>query len=197
MSITTIQSEDWITRADMAALMRSSEDTVRRAEKKHQLQTREDDAGRVLVNVGDFVGVGLLSPEDLTVGATPAESAEVLRARETVTALKAQVAELTGRLGAERPGPRHPARAARASRTSRSPSRPPSSPSSLPASARSAVRHEHRAPRAARHARHLHSPAPPTASNATGTPLRREAGRRQRPAAVAGLRRRAAAARRR
>ena len=40
-SPTTVQGEDWITRADMAALMRKSEDTVRRAEKKHQLETRE------------------------------------------------------------------------------------------------------------------------------------------------------------
>jgi uncharacterized coiled-coil protein SlyX len=98
MPTTTVQGEAWITRADMAALMRKSEDTVRRAEKKHQLETREDDAGRVRVNVGDLVRIGLLHPGDLTAGATPADPAEVLRARETVTALKTQVAELTGRL---------------------------------------------------------------------------------------------------
>ena len=98
MSFTTLQSEDWITRADMAVLIRKSEDTVRRACEKHDLETREDEAGRVLVNVGDFVRIGRLRPEDLTVGATPAESAEVLRARETVTAVKAQVGELIGRL---------------------------------------------------------------------------------------------------
>lgn len=98
MSHPTIQVEDWITRADIAALIRKSEDTVRRAEKKHSLETREDSAGRVLVNVGDFVSIGLLRPADLTTGATPAESAELVRTRETITALKAQVAELTGRL---------------------------------------------------------------------------------------------------
>jgi phage shock protein A len=98
MSTTIIQAEDWITRADMAALMKRSEDTVRRAEKKHELKTREDEARRALVAVADFLRLGLIRPQDLTVGATPAESAEVLRARETVAALKAQVAEMTGRL---------------------------------------------------------------------------------------------------
>ena len=98
MSTTTIQAADWITRADMAALMKRSEDTVRRAEKKNDLENREDEAGRVLVCVADFLRIGLIRPQDLTVGATPAESAEVLRARETITALKTQVAELTGRL---------------------------------------------------------------------------------------------------
>jgi hypothetical protein len=98
MSTTTIQAEDWITRADMAALMNRHEDTVRRAERKHELETRKDDADRVLVCVADFLKLGLIRPQDLTLGATPAESAEVLRARETITALKAQVAELSGRL---------------------------------------------------------------------------------------------------
>ena len=107
MSHTTVQAEDWITREDMDALMRSSTDTVRRDETKirklydddgRHYETRTDDAGRVLVNVGDFVRIGRLRPEDLTLGATPAESAEVLRAREVITALKAQVGELTGRL---------------------------------------------------------------------------------------------------
>ena len=45
----TVQAEDWVTRADLAALMRRSEDTVRRAVKTQHLQTRDDDAGRVLV----------------------------------------------------------------------------------------------------------------------------------------------------
>ena len=107
MSHTTVSAEDWITREDMAALMRSSTDTVRRDEAKirrlyeedgRPYETRTDEAGRVLVNVGDFVRIGRLRPEDLTLGATPAESAEVLRARDTITALKAQVAELSGRL---------------------------------------------------------------------------------------------------
>lgn len=94
----TVQAADWVTREDMAALMRASTDTVRRDCRMHDLETREDETGRILVNVGDFLRIGRLRPEDLTVGGSPAESAEVLRARETVTVLKAQVAELTGRL---------------------------------------------------------------------------------------------------
>lgn len=90
---------DWITREDMAVLIRKSPDTVRRQAKKHDLAERTDEAGRVLVSVGDFLRLGHLRPEDLAVGATPAESAEVLRARETLTALRVQVGELTGRLG--------------------------------------------------------------------------------------------------
>jgi hypothetical protein len=97
-SSVTTSAEDWVTREDMAALMRVHPDTVRRACHKNELDTREDEAGRVLVNIGDFLRIGRLRPEDLTAGATPAESAEVLRARATVTALTAQVAELTGRL---------------------------------------------------------------------------------------------------
>lgn len=91
-------AEDWIPRDDMAQLIRSSVDTVKREAKKHDLTTRTDGAGRVLVNVEDFLRIGRLRPEDLTVGGTPAESAAMLRMRETVTALSAQVAELTGRL---------------------------------------------------------------------------------------------------
>lgn len=93
-------SQDWIPRADMAALIRKSEDTVRRLVTKHDLTTRTDDKGRVLVRVDDFVTLGHLRAEDLTAGLTPAESAEVLRARESVTALRVHVAELTGRLTA-------------------------------------------------------------------------------------------------
>ena len=90
--------EDWIPRADLAALMRKSPDTVRRAVDKHGLDTRTDDAGRVLVRVADFLRLGHLRAEDILPGTTATESAEVLRARDTVTALTAQVAELTGRI---------------------------------------------------------------------------------------------------
>ncbi|QGN58095.1 hypothetical protein [Nostocoides sp. HKS02] len=92
--------QDWVLRADMAALIRKSEDTVRRLVTKHELATRTDDKGRVLVRVDDFVTLGHLRHEDLTAGLTPAESAQVLRARESVTALRVQIAELTGRLAA-------------------------------------------------------------------------------------------------
>lgn len=90
--------QDWIPRADMAALMRKSEDTVRRIVKTNGLATRDGDAGRILVGVADFLRLGHLRPEDLLSGGTAAESAEVLRARDTITALTAQVGELTGRL---------------------------------------------------------------------------------------------------
>ena len=98
-SSTGLTSADWVTRDDMAALTRKSADTVTRDIKKHQLSAPADEAGRVLVNVGDFLEIGRLRPEDLTAGTTPAESAEVLRARETITELKERAAELTGRLG--------------------------------------------------------------------------------------------------
>lgn len=105
--MTHLSHDAWIPRDDMAVLGRCSSDTVRRDEGRirklydeagEPYETRTDATGRVLVNVGDFVRVGRLRPEDLTTGATPAESAEVLRARETITALKAQVGELSGRL---------------------------------------------------------------------------------------------------
>lgn len=98
MSHPTYTAQDWIPRDDMATLARCSVDTITRAAKKHQLETRVDDTGRVLVNVGDYLALGKLRTGDLAVGATPAESAEVLRARASLEALKIQVAELTGRL---------------------------------------------------------------------------------------------------
>ena len=93
-----LTAEDWISRDDMAVLIHRSEDTVRRDERAPELQTRVGETGRVQVNVGDFLRIGRLRLEDLTAGATPAEPAEVLRARETITALRVQVGELTGRL---------------------------------------------------------------------------------------------------
>jgi uncharacterized coiled-coil protein SlyX len=98
-SATGLTSADWVTRDDLAALSRKSVDTVTRDVKRHDLQTRQDEAGRVLVNVGDFLALGRLRPEDLTAGNTPAESAEVLRARQSITELRERAAELTGRLG--------------------------------------------------------------------------------------------------
>lgn len=92
------QSPDWVPRDDLAVLARTSVDTVKRDTKKHDLPTRIDAAGRVLVNVADFVRIGRLRPEDLSTGATAAESAEVVRARETITALRLQVAELTSQV---------------------------------------------------------------------------------------------------
>lgn len=90
MSHTTLTGEDWIPRDDMAVLVHKSVDTVTREIKKHDLATRTDEAGRVLVNVGDFLRLGRIRPEDLTAGAIPAESAEVLRVRESLTALRSR-----------------------------------------------------------------------------------------------------------
>ena len=98
-SFAGLTSGDWVTRDDMAALTRKSADTITRDLRKHDFASREDEAGRVLVNVGDFLEIGRLRPEDLTAGTTPAESAEVLRARQSITELKERAAELTGRLG--------------------------------------------------------------------------------------------------
>lgn len=89
---------DWVTRDDMALLTRTSVDTVRRDIKKHDLETREDDAGRVLVNVGAFIRIGRLRDQDLTQGSTPAESAAVLRSRESVSQMRAELAHAQGRL---------------------------------------------------------------------------------------------------
>ena len=98
MTLDHLSAQDWIPRDDMATLIRKSVDTVKRLIKKHGLATRTDGAGRVLVNVGDLMTLGLVRTEDLTAGATPAESVEVLRARENILLLKTQAAELTGRL---------------------------------------------------------------------------------------------------
>ena len=98
MPDTTRSTELWLPRADAATLARKSQDTIRRIVERHQLETRTDAAGRVLVNTADLVTLGHLRQEDLTAGASPVESVEVLRARETITALRVQVGELTGRL---------------------------------------------------------------------------------------------------
>jgi uncharacterized coiled-coil protein SlyX len=94
----TLTSDDWVTRDDMAVLSRKSTATLRRDVQDHSLETRVDGAGRVLVSVGEFLRIGRLRQEDLTAGASPVESVEVLRARETITVLRVQVGELTGRL---------------------------------------------------------------------------------------------------
>jgi hypothetical protein len=54
MSHPSYTAQDWIPRDGMATLPRCSVDTITRAAKKHQLETKVDDAGRVLVNVGDY-----------------------------------------------------------------------------------------------------------------------------------------------
>ena len=65
MSHPTVQTADWIPRDDLAVLARCSVDTVKRDIKKHELNVREDEAGRILVNVEDFIRLGRLRSEDL------------------------------------------------------------------------------------------------------------------------------------
>lgn len=94
----TSTDEQWLTRADLAQLMHCSPDTVRRLTRKHGLQERTDTGGRVQLNVADCVRTGMLTPEDLRTGATPLESAELVRSRDTVLSLRVELAGLTGRL---------------------------------------------------------------------------------------------------
>jgi hypothetical protein len=88
MSTTALTPADWISRGDLATLTRTSTDTVVRDCAKHQLVTQTDADNRVLVDVGDFLQINRLRPEDLTLGATPAESAEVLAAAAGLPALE-------------------------------------------------------------------------------------------------------------
>lgn len=94
----TYTAADWVPRDDLAVLANRSTDTVTRDVKKHQLQTREDEAGRVLVNVGDFLRIGRLRDSDLTAGTTPAESAAIIRSRHAEADLREQLARLEGKL---------------------------------------------------------------------------------------------------
>jgi hypothetical protein len=85
MSQHSLHAEDRITRDDMAVLAGTGPDTIRRDIKKHGLETDTDAAGRVLVPVADFREIGRIRPEDLTVGVTARESAQVLRAGSSTT----------------------------------------------------------------------------------------------------------------
>jgi hypothetical protein len=89
---------DWILRDDMAVLCRCSVDTIRRDVRNHELKARTDDAGRVLVNVGEFIKIGRLNEADLAGAATPAESASLVRSRAVESGLRQELAELRGRL---------------------------------------------------------------------------------------------------
>ena len=99
---TAYTAGDWITRDDMALLARCSVDTVRREERKlnakFNREPRTDEAGRALVNVGEFIELGRIRPEDLTLGTSPAESAAIIRSRQAETELREQSARLRGEL---------------------------------------------------------------------------------------------------
>lgn len=91
--------EDRITRKDAAALARKSEDTIRRAEKKHDLAVETDPGtGQVTYRVGDLVDLDLIRITDVAIAGTAAESAEVIKARAALSELQAAVAEQRGRL---------------------------------------------------------------------------------------------------
>jgi hypothetical protein len=55
----------WVTRKDAAALARCSQDSIVRAQTKHKLQTRTNDAKATMLNTDDLVRVGLICAEDL------------------------------------------------------------------------------------------------------------------------------------
>lgn len=63
MSQPIYTAQDWISRDDMATLARCSVDTITRTAKKHELETRVDETGRVLVNVGDYLALGKFRTE--------------------------------------------------------------------------------------------------------------------------------------
>lgn len=98
MSTPTYTAADWAPRDDVAILANCSPDTIRRDVKRHELETREDESGRVLVHVDDFLRIGRLRDSDLTVGTTPTESAAILRSRQAESGLRERLAHLEGKL---------------------------------------------------------------------------------------------------
>jgi hypothetical protein len=95
----TAGQDEWITRADAAALANCSQDSIRRDEHRHELPTKRNAAGAVTLRVSDLVSIGRIPPGALVVPAA-AESAEVVRARSTITELKVQAAEAAAKLKA-------------------------------------------------------------------------------------------------
>ena len=95
---TPYTAADWIPRDDLAVLAHCSTDTIRRDERKHELETRTDESGRVLVNVGKFLEIGRLRESYLTAGSTPAESAAMARSRQHESELRQQITRLEGKL---------------------------------------------------------------------------------------------------
>ena len=69
-----------------------------RAQTKHKLQTRTNDAKATLLNTDDLVRVGLIRAEDLAAGGTGAECAELARTKEMVSQLRTEVGRQGGRL---------------------------------------------------------------------------------------------------
>jgi hypothetical protein len=96
-STSTDAPEEWISRADAAALSGRSEDTIRRDERRHELETRLNPTGAVLLRLADLVRIGRIDRTTFT-SAGGADSAEVVRARDAVVVLKVQVAEMNGKL---------------------------------------------------------------------------------------------------
>lgn len=93
--------EQRITRKDAAVLARTSEDTLRRAEKKavDPLSRETDsDSNQATYRVGDLVDRGFIRIEDVTIAGSASDAAEVIKSRDTIADLRAQVAEKAGRL---------------------------------------------------------------------------------------------------
>ena len=88
----------WVTRKDAADLARCSQDAIRATQKKHQLPTRTNAAGATQLRTEDLIRVGRIRAEDLTGAGSGAECAELVRAKEQVSALRTEVGHLGGRL---------------------------------------------------------------------------------------------------
>jgi hypothetical protein len=89
--------DQWVTRKDAATLARCSQDSIVRAQTKHKLQTRTNDAKATLLNTDDLVRVGLIRAEDLAAGGTGAECAELARTQEMVSQLRTEVGDSESR----------------------------------------------------------------------------------------------------
>jgi hypothetical protein len=89
---------EWIYRDDAAKLCHCSTDTIDRNAKKNNWQTRLGDNGRVMVLLADLVATGKVRTEDLALFGSGAGAAAASRNQEQVTALRVEIARLSGRL---------------------------------------------------------------------------------------------------
>ena len=90
--------DEWIYRDDAAKLCRCSTDTIDRIAKRNTWQTRLGDRGRVMVRLADLVATGRVSTADLALFGSGAGAAAAARNQEQVTALRVEVAGISGRL---------------------------------------------------------------------------------------------------
>jgi hypothetical protein len=95
---TDANDEDWLTRKEAADLAGCSQDAIKYTQTKHQLETRTNAAGAILLRTADLVRVGRIRAEDLGAAGSGAECAELVRTKEQVSALRVEVGHLGGRL---------------------------------------------------------------------------------------------------